>query len=45
MIFKKLKIPGSYLIRPKPFFDNREFFRINFCKKEIKILIKNQKIV
>lgn len=45
MRLQKLKISGAYLIEPKPFIDSRGFFRRNFCKNEMKIFMKNEKIV
>ena len=45
MKLQKLKISGAYLIKPKPFIDSRGFFRRNFCEDEMKIFMKNEKIV
>ena len=45
MRLQKLKISGAYLIEPKPFIDSRGFFRRNFCRNEMKIFMKNEKIV
>ena len=36
MIFLKQKIKGVVLIKPKPFRDNRGFFRRHYCKNEFK---------
>ena len=36
MIFLKQKIKGVVLIKPKPFKDNRGFFRRHYCKNEFK---------
>ncbi len=45
MIIKKTKIKGVFIIDPSPFKDDRGIFRRNFCKDEMKIFIKNEKIM
>ena len=41
----KTKIKDVYIIKPSPFKDNRGVFRRNYCKDEMKIFMKKQKIV
>ena len=35
-IFLKLEINGAYIVKPKPFIDERGVFRRSFCEKEFK---------
>ena len=44
MLFKELKIKGSFVISSTPYSDNRGVFRRNFCKIEFKNFFLNNSI-